>query len=190
MSDILNEINMELYKNHFEKKCEHRIRNSKKDTKFYKKRILNLTRELFISKDACVPDVNYAFANYISQCVEYFKNIDTTDILQEEYNQFELESYDFDVDEEYDAINNVNDNESYFSSMNSEIMRKINVKTNTLDNFIIRNVIKKHEPDFLPIQKEINLKDPSLRVKGISKKKNLNNTYEETPIEENKEETF
>ena len=77
--------------------------------------------------------------------------------------------------------------------MNSEIMRKINVKTNTLDNFIIRNVIKKPEPEFLPIQKEINLKDPSLRVKGISKKKNLNNTYEETPIEENKdnkEETF
>ena len=66
------------------------------------------------------------------------------------------------------------------------MMRKI-VKPNTLDNFIIRNVIKKNNAEHLPVQKEINLKDPELRVKGIAKKKYLMNTYEEEEDSEKKE---
>ena len=59
-----------------------------------------------------------------------------------------------------------------------------------MDNFIIRNVIKKNETEHLPLQKEINLKDPQLRVKGICKKKNLMNTYEETDQTHSETETF
>ena len=39
----------------------------------------------------------------------------------------------------------------------------------------------------LPIKKEINLKDPQLRVKGIVKKKYLMNTYEEEENTQKKE---
>jgi hypothetical protein len=74
------------------------------------------------------------------------------------------------------------------NAYNSSIIRKI-VKSNTLDNFIIRNVIKKKESEQLPLQKEINLKDPLLKVKGIVKKKNLINTYEEQENIEKQENT-
>jgi hypothetical protein len=167
MTDKLNEI---LYNKHFLERNSYNNKISKKDRKFYRKRILNLTRELFLSSDASNPDINEAFMNYVYHCVEHFKNTDTNDILQYEYT-------DLDAELEMDAEDADDENDS-MDTYNSSIMRKI-VKPNTLDNFIIRNVIKKKEPEHLPLQKEINLKDPQLKVKGIGKKKNLINTYEE-----------
>jgi len=176
MTDKFNEM---LYNKHFLERNSYNNKISKKDRKFYRKRILNLTRELFLSSDASNPDINEAFMNYVYHCVEHFKNTDTNDILQYEYT-------DLDADLEMDAEDADDENDS-MDTYNSSIMRKI-VKPNTLDNFIIRNVIKKKESEHLPIQKEINLKDPQLKVKGIGKKKNLINTYEEQENTEEKQE--
>ena len=50
-------------------------------------------------------------------------------------------------------------------------MRTIKVQpTTTLDNFVTRNKVVK-EDVILPIQKDINLKDPELKNKGIKNKK-------------------
>lgn len=169
-----------LYKKNFSERKTYCNKISKKDRKFYRKRILNLTRELFLSTDACTPDVVDAFMNYIYHCVEHFKNMDTTDILQFEYMNADADG-DADCDGEGEADGDGDDGgdgDGDYTFYNSSILRKI-VKPNTLDNFIIRNVIKKNETEHLPVQKEINLKDPQLRVKGICKKKNLINTYEE-----------
>ena len=180
MTDKLNEI---LYNKHFLERNSYNNKISKKDRKFYRKRILNLTRELFLSSDACNPDINEAFMNYVYHCVEHFKNTDTNDILQGEYADL-----DADMDADLDADADADDECESINIYNSSIMRKI-VKPNTLDNFIIRNVIKKKESEYLPLQKEINLKDPQLKVKGIVKKKNLINTYEEQENAEKEENT-
>ena len=179
MTEKIDEL---LYSNK-NKKCflERKTKISKKDKKFYRKRILNLTRELFLSSDVCNMDVNEAFMNYVYHCIEHFKNTDTNDILQCEYmglyggENEDLEVDDFGCDADCDTGCDAD-----VDTDDSLIIRKI-VKPNTLDNFIIRNVIKKNQAEYLPIQKEINLKDPQLRVKGIAlgKKKNLMNTYEE-----------
>ena len=187
MTDRLNEL---LYKKSIMERKTSYNEISKKDKKFYRKRILNLTRELFFSSDAGNHDVNDAFMNYIYYCVAHFKQTDTNDILQGEYTGFD-EGLCGDMDDEMDAdmdldANADEDDELSVSSYNSSMMKKI-VKPNTLDNFIIRNVIKKNNAEHLPIQKEINLKDPQLRVKGIVKKKNLTNTYEEEENPEKKE---
>ena len=204
MTDRLNEL---LYKKSIiERKTSYNEIN-RKDKKFYRKRILNLTRELFFSSDAGNSDVNDAFMNYVYYCVAHFKQTDTNDILQGEYmglndgvcgytdadaegEDMDADGYgdmdgDMDGDENLD-LNAEQHDEHCMSSYNSSMMRKI-VKPNTLDNFIIRNVIKKNEAEHLPIQKEINLKDPQLRVKGIVKKKNLMNTYEEEENTQKKE---
>jgi hypothetical protein len=81
--------------------------------------------------------------NYVYHCVEHFKNTDTNDILQYEYT-------DLDAELEMDAEDADDENDS-MDTYNSSIMRKI-VKPNTLDNFIIRNVIKKKESEHLPLQ--------------------------------------
>ena len=57
-------------------------------------------------------------------------------------------------------------------------MRKINVKQNSLDAFVKKK--KNPKEIILPKQKKINLKDPLLKNKGIIKKKNIINKYEET----------
>ena len=61
------------------------------------------------------------------------------------------------------------------------LMRKINIKSNSLDNFVTKTNITKKEV-VLPRNKNINLTDPDLRTKGITrqaKKKNIVNIYEE-----------
>jgi hypothetical protein len=53
-----------------------------------------------------------------------------------------------------------------------------------LDKFIKRTV--KKETVVLPQQKEVDLKNPELKLKGVKKKKNITNKYEE--IVENKKQ--
>ena len=69
---------------------------------------------------------------------------------------------------------------------NQMLMRTIKIPHNSLDKFIKKTIID--PPDiFIPKQKDINLKEPYLKNKGICKKKNINNKYEEgTNIEEKK----
>jgi hypothetical protein len=187
-----NKLNEILYNKHFLERNSYNNKISKKDRKFYRKRILNLTRELFLSSDASNPDINEAFMNYVYHCVEHFKNTDTNDILQCEYADLDGDvngDVDGDGDGDGDAEMDADDENDNMNTYNSSIMRKI-VKPNTLDNFIIRNVIKKKEPEHLPLQKEINLKDPQLKVKGIGKKKNLINTYEEQENTAEKQENI
>ena len=195
MTDRLNEL---LYKKSILEKRSHYTQINRRDKKFYRKRILNLTRELFLSSDAGNDDINDAFMNYVYYCIEHFKHTDMNDILQGEYADFDDDDgcgcdhglghdhADAAADADAGADADVEDDND-MTIYNYSMMRKI-VKPNTLDNFIIRNVIKKNDAEHLPIQKEINLKDPQLRVKGIVKKKNLMNTYEkEENTEDNKE---
>ena len=61
---------------------------------------------------------------------------------------------------------------------------------NTLDKFVLKRAKKNDKDnilDTLPKKKDIKLNDPSLKLKGIAKKKNnLNNKYEERSKKTNK----
>jgi hypothetical protein len=61
------------------------------------------------------------------------------------------------------------------------LMKSIKIN-NSLDSFVKKTYTKAPEEMIIPKQKDINLKDPSLKTKGVSnslKKKNINNKYEE-----------
>ena len=58
-------------------------------------------------------------------------------------------------------------------------MRSVKMSNNSLDNFIKIKMTKQPEELIIPQQKEINLKDPTLKIKGITKKKNIINNYDE-----------
>jgi hypothetical protein len=53
--------------------------------KIYKKRLIELTKDLLSNEkpDNLMPDVEYAFDNYVKTCVRYFKIIDETDVIQQ-----------------------------------------------------------------------------------------------------------
>lgn len=192
--DFVNQVTIDYLLN--KEQYQHYISNkltkscNKKDKKFYRKRIYNLTKELLLNKEEIfpvLPDVQYAFDNYIRSCIHYFKSLDNNDIIQEEYKYLDLLNTSIDDSEFND--NNINDtelnetkendiNETNNKKINNLFMRSIPLQKNNLDSFVI-NKNKKNENIILPIQKEIDLKNPILKNKGISKKKNITNIYDE-----------
>lgn len=163
-----------------------------KEIKFYRKRIYDLAKRLLISKEdreRVTPDVNYAFSNFVKTSISYFKIIDKQDILQQDYE--ELEEQETNIKEEL-----VNEEEE-LKKYDSYIMKKIRmpedkIKMASIDNFVIRKQSEeKKEHIIYPQKREFNLKDKSLKIKGIKKpenkeKKNINNKYDKEKNEEPK----
>jgi hypothetical protein len=160
-------INKEVYEKMQHLKREKNV--NRKDKKFYRKRILNLTRELLLKKDddysEINPDIKFAFDNYVKTCIQYFKIIDNNDIIQEEYKDFNIELENH-CDLNMNALNN------YDKEQDKLFMRSIKMP-NYLEQFVKITMTKKPEEIILPKIKEIDLQEPNLRNKGIQKKENI-----------------
>jgi len=150
---------------------------NKKEKKFYKRRIFDLTKQLLNNEkpEMMFPDVSSAFDLYAKVCIEYFKALDKTDIIQSDYDGFV----------EDDAIGSNTLSESEQVELNKLLMRSIKItEPNALEKLVKRTTTKIcQKAPVIPIQKDINLKDPVLKNKGIRKKNNINNKYEETSEE-------
>jgi len=159
-------VNKEVYEKMQHLKREKNV--NRKDKKFYRKRILNLTRELLLKKDddysEINPDIKFAFDNYVKTCIQYFKIIDNNDIIQEEYKDFNLEL------ENHCDLNMNGPN--YDKEQDKLFMRSIKMP-NYLEQFVKITMTKKPEEIILPKIKEIDLQEPNLRNKGIQKKENI-----------------
>jgi hypothetical protein len=216
---FINQVTLDclLNKQQYEKYINKTISKSvdKKDKKFYKKRILNLTKDFFTSDDNLqnmLPEVKYAFDNYVKACIHSFKVIDNNDIIQSEYdtiNKIEIEE-SIEENEAFIEENNdyIEENNGYIEKENDDYVEKgeneydntndiIKVKKTqkevnslfarstvkiinpTLDNFIKFKTPQMKEDIILPKQKDINLNESSLKNKGIVKKKNIGNIYED-----------
>jgi hypothetical protein len=150
---------------------------NKKDVKFYKKRIFNLTKELLTTSDKpdmLPPDVRRAFETYTHYCIQYFKIIDNNDILQADYNSIEIEK---------DDDSNTIDFKETQQEADKLLMRSIQISNNSLDTFVKKKSTKKSNI-ILPHKKDVNLKDPVLKIKGIPKKNNIINKYGENKDDE------
>jgi hypothetical protein len=144
----------------------------RKDKKFYKKRIFDLTKKLLNNEkpETMYPDVGSAFDSYARVCIEYFKVLDKSDIIQEDYAGISEDSLNkLPADPSYNAVE-----ESML------MMRSIKIQEpNALEKLVKRTATKVKKPMILPREKDINLKDPNLKNKGIREKKNITNKYEE-----------
>jgi len=172
---------------------------NKRDKKFYRKRILQLTRDILTNNapEKMTNDVLFAFENYVKICIPYFQMIDESDIIQSEYENL-LDDLQLDENNNSKNINN-NLNDDNNANNSNEIktihadklmLRQIKNDKYTLDKFVKITNTKKEEV-IIPTQKDINLKEPSLRNKGIPdksirKKKNIDNKYEEESKNEQK----
>jgi hypothetical protein len=170
---------------------------NKKDQKFYRRRILSLTKELLYPEEATTPektnnlttsttkptqtinDPNIVglFQIYSKACIEYFKSLDKNDIIQDDYSTLTQETTEMSVEDIKTQ-----------AEIDQQFMRSIHVKeATTLDKFVKRSTTAPKENPILPKQKDINLRDPALKNKGIRKKKNITNKYEEESKTKNTE---
>ena len=141
------------------------------DVKFYKKRISQYIKDICkdINSETFEISTNdktkLACINFIKKLIEDYKFNDANDILQEDYEEYN-------VTDKYDISNNISNNELISNHDIDNILLKEEKKTISLDNFVkVKNVTKR---EILPNKREANLQEPHLRYKGV-KKKNIDN---------------
>ena len=81
-------MNKNQYNNYLEKKTAESI--SKREIKFYSQRFMKLTKKLLFKRKSVedMPcDVKIAFNNYLKTCLQHFKMVDHTDLIQAEYDK-------------------------------------------------------------------------------------------------------
>ena len=156
---------------------------NKKDQKFYRRRILSLTKEMLYPEETATtpltndPNIVGLFQIYTRACIEHFKTLDKNDIIQEDYSTLTTETGEMSVEDIKTQ-----------AEIDQLFMRSIHVKeAATLDKFVKRSTTAPKEEPILPKQKDINLRDPALKNKGIRKKKNITNKYEEESKTKNTE---
>lgn len=177
---LINQITLDCLLN--KKMYNRQIKNNKtkqinhEERKFYRKRIYNLFKDMISenSPDNLLLDVKYAYENYINATINYFKIIDSNDIIQGEH--------DTETNEDLETNGELEKDISYNSleSADAILMRSVKMEIPTLDKYIKRTKSKplNDQPRLIiPKQKEINLNDPQLKNKGI--KNNINNIYED-----------
>jgi len=162
-------MNADQYKKYLNEKNPEIKKDNRRDKRFYKKRVFELTKQLLNNEkpSRMTTNLKLSFDNYVKSSIEYLKLLDTIDIIQEEYIGSDLEN------------NNVNTEPLIVDDLllSSKCFTLSKIPTLT-DNFIKIKQKKKKEM-WIPVQKEIDLKNPQLKIKGITKKINITNKYED-----------
>ena len=186
-------LNKDAYGKYLEKNSSEKQREYRKDKRFYRKRISDLTKQLLSSeaeKDSQEShnlqqlktynkDIHMAFDVYSRVCIEYFKNLDKTDIVQEDYIGLLNSNSEIAKDPalNVDAINSI-------EQADQLLMRSIKItEPNSLEKLVKRKSTQTIKKEVLPVEKSIDLKDPKLKKKGIKvkdkkEKNNLSNIYD------------
>jgi hypothetical protein len=167
----------ELLKNKLYRKKE--VKNlvefcDEEEKRFYQHRIVDLCKRILINKidDENIPqDIVLTFHGFMKQCISYFNAKDKSDILQSELNEFSIIHSDFEATK-------VDQNDllpHFFPSK----------PITYFDKHAVRKNVQKVSRITLPLEREYNLKDPPLSLKGLLPEK----TYSDSNInDENQKE--
>jgi hypothetical protein len=144
----------------------------KTDLKFYKKRILQLTRDMCKGVEM-TPSLDKCFGDYVRCCIVYLKCLDRKDILQEEYKGINTE---MDQTGEGLYINMLkSDGVTTDLDMDNLINPVYTEQKTTLRDFLDIKTISTIETirEKIPQQKKVQLDKEEFKTKGVSK--NLKN---------------
>jgi hypothetical protein len=163
-----------------------------KAKRFYKKRIIEMTRDLLKGETETMTDifVSQAFDAYAKACITHFRNKDKNDALQEEHiaecvaighlpsivEEDAASNLNFDDDAYDDDDDGANANVSNDTKRKLDILmtfdkHKHNSHAPTLDTYVIKiTPPPMSKPAPIPQFKEINLDDPKFKTKDIKPK--------------------
>ena len=160
------------------------------DIRFYRKRIISLTKDLFKNQIENEKSQNIdatmmgAFNMYMRACISYLKFSDKSETIQKCYvclgvtNGNNNNNSQQETNENNENIKNqkcicVNKNENQLFELqkaNELCFKPKEVKKITLDNYVIRKNAKKSEPIIYPQQFTFNPRDPEFKHKGLKPK--------------------
>jgi hypothetical protein len=156
-------MNPQHYGKYVNTKSGEKTETRNKDKKFYRKRIIFLTKQM-LKGEFPNDELKKNFEEYLDSLIEHFQIIDKQDIIQADYSNMNNTTKNItDIDETYILSNsNMSNNDLMFNNSSKKMV--------TMDNFVTKTN-KKHTHPILPVKKNIDLKNPNLRNKGIKKKK-------------------
>lgn len=152
------------------------------DKKFYKKRIMDLNKRLFRNEIQDTQLLNH-FNNYIRSCISYFKLLDTSEIIQQQY-----EDMDINIDNKNEVVMTKNSDidDINYSKCDYLLMKNDDVKSFNLDTFVVKTKTNDNDKkQILPTKTVIKLNSKRFKTKGLEKKKNINNKYEKSHEQNN-----
>ena len=168
----------------------------KRDLKFYRKRIISITKDLFKNemKDIDVT-LNGVFNMYMKACISHLKFEDQSETIQKCYVCMGIVAGEQIAQEQQQQNCTCNDkldalNAFELNKANELCFKPKEVKKLTLDPYVIKkSSSQKKEPVVFPQQFKFNPKDPSFKYKGLKKQKNKKDKLPTTTNEINSEET-
>ena len=148
----------------------------KRDLKFYRKRIISITKDLFKNELKDVT-LNGAFNMYMKACISHLKFEDQSETIQKcyvcmgivagEQNAELLQQQQCICNNKLDALNAFELNKA-----NELCFKPKEVKKLTLDTYVIKkSSSQKKEPVVFPQQFKFNPKDPTFKYKGLKQQK-------------------
>ena len=150
----------------------------KRDLKFYRKRIISITKDLFKNemKDVDVT-LNGVFNMYMKACISHLKFEDQSETIQKCYVCMGIVAGEPTAQQEQQQCicNNKLDalNAFELNKANELCFKPKEVKKLTLDTYVIKkSSSQKKEPVVFPQQFKFNPKDPTFKYKGLKKQKN------------------
>jgi hypothetical protein len=139
---------------------------TKEDYKFYKKRVYSLHKEMLKGKYP-TDNLKRAHMLYVSELIEYMKVTDRTELLQKDFEKITT-----DGDAQDNASNNLSPiAESCTMKADMGIMKQVEGKEGSLDDFVERKTVRMTQPPPLPRKKNIDIKTAEHKIKGLKKKK-------------------
>ena len=166
----------------------------KRDLKFYRKRIILITKDLFKNELKDVT-LNGAFNMYMKACISHLKFEDISETIQkcyvcmgivagEQTTTTQQQQQQCICNARLDALNAFELNKT-----NEICFKPKEVKKLTLDTYVIKkSSSQKKEPVIFPQQFKFNPKDPSFKYKGLKKQKNKKDKPPSTTTNEIKSE--
>jgi len=173
MSFIENELNYLINPQYQHQiKSQHKLTSkpiSKEELVFYRKRIIQSTRDMLDNIDSSSNLViKDSFSEYAASCISSYKILDTRDIIQSEYNQLNIENEEKIA---LDASNNkIINSDTTIENMSQMLFKQIS-NVNTIEDCMgVTKVRQPTQKEVFPNKKKVNLRDPSLKIKGVKKK--------------------
>ena len=149
----------------------------KRDIRFYRKRIISLTRDLFKNQNETDKNESVdatmvgAFNMYMRACISYLKFSDQSETIQKCYVCLGITDGQENIKNQKCVCKNKNENELFeLNKANELCFKPKEVKKITLDNYVIRKNVKKSEPVVYPQQFTFNPRDPEFKYKGLKSK--------------------
>ena len=130
---------------------------NKEDLKFYRKRILQQTKN-YLREGRLDNSVDRAFDNFADRLIEYYKFIDKKEQIQSEYKEMK--------EPKKKNVKDINMLEE-----TKKMMKEVEPPVKTIKDFITVVAEKPKKKRVIPKLKEYNLKKEELRIKGLKKEK-------------------